>query len=92
MLSAVEGAIMVGSRTLFAATLVLLVGIAPAHAQHRGGGRARGGAVVGRAVPRGEVRVSPRVYGGPRGYAGSRVGRVAPVRFYQPYYRFRPRL
>ena len=89
MLSEIKGAIMVGSRTLVAATLVLLVGIAPAYAQHRGGGRARGGAVVGRAVPRGEVRVSPRVYAGPRAYAGVR---VAPIRFYQPYYRFRPRL
>jgi len=86
MLSAVKGAIMVGSRTLVAATLVLLVGIAPADAQRRGGGRARGGAVVGRAVPRGEGRVAPRVY------AGARVVRVAPIRFYQPYYRFRPRL
>ena len=40
---------------------------------------------VGRAVPRGEVRSAPRVV---------RVApvRIAPVRFYQPYYSFRPRL
>jgi PEGA domain-containing protein len=78
---------MTGSRTFVAATLALLVGIAPAYAQHRGGGRARGGAVVvGRAVPRGEVRGAPRVYAAPR------VVRVAPIRFYRPYYTFRPRL
>ena len=82
---------MIGSRTLVAATLVLLVGIAPSYAQHRGGDRARGGAAVGRAVPRGEGRAAPRVYG-PRVYASPRVVRVAPLRFYQPYYRFRPRL
>jgi hypothetical protein len=77
---------MTGFRMFVAATLALLVGIAPAYAQHRGGGRARGGAVVvGRAAPRGEVRVAPRVYSAPRVYA-------APVRFYRPYYTFRPRL
>jgi len=81
---------MIGSRMFLGVTLALLVAIAPAYAQHRGGGRARGGAVVvGRAVPRGEVRVAPRVYS-PRVYA-SRV-RVAPIRFYRPYYTFRPRL
>jgi hypothetical protein len=70
-----------------AAALALLVGVSSAYAQHRGGGRARGGAVVvGRAAPRGEVRVAPRVYSGPRAV------RVAPMRFYQPYYTFRPRL
>jgi PEGA domain-containing protein len=80
---------MTGSRTFVAATLALLVGIAPAYAQHRGGGRARGGAaVVGRAVPRGQVRV----YSGARVYAAPRVVRGAPIRFYQPYYAFRPRL
>ena len=79
---------MTGSRMFVAATLALLVGIAPAYAQHRGGGRARGGAViVGRAAPRGEGRVAPRAY-----YGGPRVVRVAPVRFYRPYYTFRPRL
>ena len=63
----------------------LVVGTATADAQGRG--RARGnGAAVGRAVPRGEVRSAPRVVAGPR------VGRVAPVRFYRPYYTFRPRL
>jgi len=76
---------MTGFRMFVAATLALLVGIAPAYAQHRGGGRARGGVVVGRAAPRGEVRVAPRVYSAPRVYA-------APVRFYRPYYTFRPRL
>jgi hypothetical protein len=40
----------------------------------------RGGVVVGRSVPRG---IGPR--GVPRGI-------VAPVRFYRPYYAFRPRL
>jgi PEGA domain len=84
---------MIGSRMFVAATLVLLVGIAPAYAQHRGSGRARGGAVVvGRAAPHGEGRVAPRVYSAPRAYAGQRVVRVAPVRFYRPYYTFRPRL
>ena len=83
---------MIGSRIFLVATLALLVGIAPAYAQHRGGGRARGdAAVVGRAVPRGDVRVGPRVYGAPRVYS-SRVVRVAPIRFYRPYYTFRPRL
>ena len=83
---------MMGSRMFVAATLVMLVGIAPAYAQHRGERRARGGAVVvGRAAPRGEVRVAPRVYA-PRGYAAPRVVRVAPIRFYRPYYTFRPRL
>src|SRR5215813_13783846 len=77
---------MSGFRMFVAATLALLVGVAPAYAQHRGGGRARGGAVVvGRAAPRGEVRVAPRVYSAPRAYG-------APVRFYRPYYSFRPRL
>src|SRR5258705_6452734 len=77
---------MVGSRVFVATALVLLMGVSSVYAQHRGGGRARGGAVVvGRAAPRGEVRVAPR------GYA-SRVVRVAPIRFYQPYYTFRPRL
>ena len=67
------------------ATVTVLVGTATADAQARG--RARGnGVVVGRAVPRGGVRSAPRVV------AGSRVVRVAPVRFYQPYYTFRPRL
>jgi PEGA domain len=80
---------MIGSRMFVAATLALLVGIAPAYAQHRGAGRARGGAVVvGRAAPRGEGRAA-RVYSGPRVYAAPR---VAPIRFYRPYYTFRPRL
>ena len=69
-----------------AAALALLVGVSSAYAQHRGAGRARGAVVVGRAAPRGEVRVAPRVYSAPR------VVRVAPMRFYQPYYTFRPRL
>jgi hypothetical protein len=87
LFAVIRGAIMIGSRMFVAATLALLVGIAPAYAQHRGGGRARGGAVVvGRAAPRGEVRVAPRVYAAPRAV------RVAPMRFYQPYYTFRPRL
>jgi PEGA domain len=78
---------MSGSRMFVAAVLALLVGVSPAYAQHRGGGRARGGAVVvGRAAPRGEVRVAPRAYSVPR------VVRSAPIRFYQPYYTFRPRL
>jgi hypothetical protein len=80
MLSAVEGAIMVGSRTLFAATLVLLVGIAPLT-------RSTAAEAVRAVAPssaglyqRGEVRVGPRVYAAPRVYA-PRVGRVAPVGF-----------
>ncbi len=84
---------MTGSRMFVAATLVLLVGIAPAYAQHRGGGRARGGAVVvGQAAPRGEGRVGPRVYSAPHVYAAPRAVRVAPLRFYRPYYTFRPRV
>ena len=83
---------MLGSKMFVAATLVLLVGIAPAYAQHRGAGRARGGAViVGQAAPRGEGRVGPRVYSG-RVYVSPRAVRVAPMRFYRPYYTFRPRL
>src|SRR4029453_13143998 len=84
---------MIGSKMFVVTTLALLVGVVPADAQHRGGGRARGGAVVvGRAVPRGKARVAPRVYAGPRMYAAPRFVRVAPIRFYQPYYAFRPRL
>jgi PEGA domain len=80
---------MTGSRIFVAATLALLVGISPADAQHRRAGRARGGAVVvGRAAPRGEVRVAPRVYSASRFYAAPR----GPIRFYRPYYSFRPRL
>jgi len=72
-------------RIFVAASLALLVGVSSADAQHRGGGRARGGAVVvGRAAPR--VSSAPRVYAAPR------VVRGAPLRFYQPYYAFRPRL
>ncbi len=78
---------MIRSRIFVAAALALVVGVSSAHAQHRGGGRARGGAVVvGRAVPRGADRAAPRVYAAPRGVRG------APIRFYQPYYAFRPRL
>ena len=84
---------MIRSRMFIAASLALLVGVSSADAQHRAGGRARGGAVVvGRAAPRGEARAAPRVYSAPRAYAAPRVVRVAPIRFYQPYYTFRPRL
>jgi len=69
---------------VIAGVMTVLVGPATrAEAQDRG--RARGDRVaVGRAVPRGAVRSAPRVYVAPR-YA-----RVAPVRFYRPYYTFRP--
>lgn len=84
---------MIRSRMFVAASLALLVGVSAADAQHRGGGRARGGAVVvGRAAPRGEARAAPRVYSAPRVYTASRGVRAAPIRFYQPYYTFRPRL
>ena len=84
---------MIRSRIFVAAALALVVGVSSAHAQHRGGGRARGGAVVvGQAAPRGEGRAVPRVYSAPRAYVAPRVVRVAPMRFYQPYYAFRPRL
>ena len=90
---------MTHSKIVIAAALALLVIGSSAQAQHRGGGRARGGAAVaGRAVPRGEVRGAPRTYAVPRTYAAPRVYaaprgvRVAPIRFYQPYYTFRPRL
>jgi len=76
--------------------------------RHGNGGRARGGApATGRATPRAEgapraqapprAQAAPRaevrggVVAGPRAYS-PRVVRVAPVRFYQPYYTFRPRL
>jgi len=76
---------MTRSRIFVSVALAVVVAVPSAYAQHRGGGGARGGAAVaGRAVPRGEVR------GGPRGYAAPRVAR-APIRFYQPYYAFRPR-
>jgi hypothetical protein len=68
----------------------LVVGTATADAQGRG--RARGnGVAVGRAVPRGEVRSAPRGVAAPRAVRVTPV-RVAPVRFYRPYYTFRPRL
>ena len=63
-----------------AAVMTLLVGVPIAQAQHRGGGgqgRGSGGAAAGRAAP-------PVV--APRGVA------VAPLRFYRPYYSFRPRV
>ena len=82
---------MISWKMFIAAALAMLVGVSSASAQHRGGGRARGGSViVGRAVPRGEVRVAPRVYTS-RAYFAPRA-RFAPIRFYQPYYTFRPRL
>ena len=68
------------SRTFVAlAAGTLLLGISPAQAQHRGGERSRGasGAVARRSAPR---------------IVGSRVVGVAPVRFYRPYYAFRPRV
>jgi hypothetical protein len=67
-----------------AAAATVLVGVPAAYAQHRGGvGRSGGShsgggpAVVGRAAP---PEIAPRVV------------TVAPVRFYQPYYVFRPRV
>jgi len=74
------------------AAAALLVVSVPAQAQHRGGGGGGnrgggGGGAVGRAVPRG---VAPRVVG-PR-VIGPRPFVVSPVRFYRPYYAFRPRL
>ena len=63
------------------AAVTLLGGVPAAEAQHRGGGGgggSRGGGVaVGRVAPRG---IAPRVVTG------------APVRFYRPYYTFRPRV
>jgi hypothetical protein len=142
------GAVMNISKTLPSAILMtLLVGAAPAFAQHRGGGghggggqshggavarsapraagpsrgmsgpmRAQsvaprsfaaprafaaqqrgGGTVVGRAVPRGGGGVVARGYGGvygSRGYGSRGYGGYgyAPLRFYSPYYYFRPRI
>jgi len=74
------GLTMTLSRTFVAlAAGTLLLGVSPAHAQHRGGDHSRGasGAVARRSAPR---------------IAGSRVVGVAPVRFYRPYYAFRPRV
>ena len=81
------------------AVLAVLVGLAlPVFAQHRGGGHSgRAGAsrgtsraasprVAPRAAPRPGVAV-PRGTAVPRGFAS-----VAPVRFYRPYYAFRPRV
>jgi hypothetical protein len=72
------------------ATVTVLVGTATVDAQRRGHARGNG-AAVGRAVPRGEVRSAPRVVAAPRVVRVAPV-RVAPLRFYQPYYTFRPRL
>src|SRR5262245_5687069 len=58
------------------AAVALLTAALPADAQHRRGGGGGGGVVVGRSAPR--VVGRPVV--------------VAPVRFYRPYYTFRPRL
>ena len=75
---------------VMATLAALIVGTASANAQGRG--RARGNrASGGRAVPRGEVRSAPRVVAAPRVVRVAPV-RVAPRRFYQPYYTFRPRL
>ena len=66
------------SRTFVAiAAGTLLLGVSPADAQHRGGGGSRDarGVAVRRSAP---YVVGPRVVG------------VAPVRFYRPYYTFRP--
>jgi hypothetical protein len=134
------GAVMNISKTLPSAILMtLLVGAAPAFAQHRGGGghggggshgggavsrsaphaqasraggpsgmssssrmgsyaaprgfsaqQRGGGGVVGRAVPRSGGGVVARGYGGVYGSRGYGYG-YAPLRFYSPYYYFRPR-
>jgi hypothetical protein len=71
---------------VIAGVMTILVGPA-ARAEAADRGHARGNRVaVGRAVPRGAVRSAPRVVVAPR------VVRVAPARFYRPYYTFRPRL
>src|SRR3954469_17387441 len=75
-------------KSLIATAAALLVAVPAAHAQRRDGGHARGGAVVvGRAAPRGPVRVAPRVIVG-----GPGVVHGGPVLFSQPYYTFRPRV
>jgi hypothetical protein len=76
------------SRTIGAARTIAF-GPARAYAVGR-----RNGVIVGRAAPR---IVGPRVIGTPRVIGSTRVIRpriisVAPVRFYQPYYAFRPRV
>ena len=83
---------MIRSWIFVAASLALLVGVSSADAQRRGG-RARGGAVVvGRAAPRGRSsRRTARILRFARDAAPRGVRRV-PIRFYQPYYTFRPRL
>jgi len=74
------GLYMTLSRTFVAlAAGTLLLGVSPADAQHRGGDHSRGASV---AVAR---RSAPRI-------VGSRVVGVAPIRFYRPYYAFRPRV
>jgi len=95
------------SKTFIAAAAsILIVGVPAAQAQHRSGGghsrgggqsaarsaapRGGGGQVARSAAPRGGVvvgRSAPRIIGPSRG-----VRVVAPVRFYQPYYTFRPRV
>jgi PEGA domain-containing protein len=81
----------------FFAAAALLAIASPVAAQHRGGGGGGGahggGVAVGRAVPRGAAPqrvVGPNIVG-PR-VVGGRVVTVAPVRFYRPYYVFRPRV
>jgi hypothetical protein len=61
---------------------ILAFAVAPASAQHRGGGVSRGAS----AAPR--YYGAARYYGG-RYYYGSWY--YAPVRFFRPYYAFRPR-
>ena len=119
------------SKMLLTTSFAVLVGVAPAFAQHHGGGggHSGGGGSHGAAVSRGgggnqggavnrgssvyrgapvnrgaavARSVSPRYVGGQRAYSSVRGGfvgrngvaysRVAPIRFYRPYYTFRPRL
>jgi len=72
---------------LFTSVMCLTVPVADAGAQVRAGAGGRQGHIVGRAVPRGSVRVSPPVVVRP----GIAVQRFSPhfrdsVRFYRPYY------
>jgi hypothetical protein len=88
------------TRTLLTVASTLALTAAPAFAQHRGGGHGNGGGRAARGysgrsagVYRGSVRAGGAYRGGvyTRGAYGGRYVRVAPVRFYRPYYAFRPR-
>jgi hypothetical protein len=94
---------MKGSQVLMVAGLAAAFAVSapPAFAQRHGGGSSRGAASSGRVAGGAPVRQAGPRAGGvapgvvSRGYYGGRLGYgygVAPIRFYRPYYAFRPRV